>query len=137
VSEGYQSTGQKEFWFFATLLLIIGVGMAVSSMVGKYTNSVWIVVAFGLTTGSVFRWLSYKMNRLGTAPDEQYLGWKKYFNSPLIAVFGFGFLATLNIFNPFSNSASQPDYIRAFFGGIWLLFACDQCRLWYKNRKVN
>jgi hypothetical protein len=133
VSESYHSTGHKEFWFFATFLLIVGVGMAASSMVGKYTNSVWIVVAIGLVTGSVFRWLGHKLNRLGTAPDEQYLGWKKWFNSPLVTVLISGLLSTYYILNPFFNVIGKPDYMKAFIGGLWLLFACDECRLWYKK----
>jgi hypothetical protein len=137
VSEGYQSTGHKDFWFFVAILVIISAGMAVSDVLGEYTDSVWLPILLGVILWFPSRWLGKKAGLFNYVPNEHYSGWRRYFNSPLFSFFMLVLLSVLNIFYPwFSNG--HPDYTRALAGGFWLAWAFAELLFWYKKLgKVN
>ncbi len=132
MSQGYQPTGHRDFWFFAAVLAIVSAGMAISDVLGEYTGSVSLPILLGVALGFPCRWLATKTDLRANETSEHYSGWRRCFNSPLFSFFMLCLLSAFCIFYPGLRSG-HPEYAKAFIGGVWLSLAFQVLLLWYKK----
>jgi hypothetical protein len=124
VSEGYQTTGHRNFWAFAVSMVLVVSAMAVSDWLGHALGSIWIAVILGFSVGIASRLINKKIVPLESVLAEDQTRWW-HISSPLIGVLIFGLLS------------GEPRYYQIFVGGAYLALGFEQLHIWYKTEKVD